>query len=172
MHFDGTLWSSVTGFGTGFGFNTALGFSSTDFWGFGDDGSTHHWDGTTWTAPFTPTTTLGPPPPGLFIAHASGPSDIYVPVTDGSIIHWDGTGWSRSILAAGTELFSAWVDTPTNVWVVGRHGIILNGDASGGFTTVSAADATSKFDLNSNWGFAANNIWAVGGGGTIIHYSP
>ena len=78
--------------------------------------------------------------------------------------------------------FGMWVEPDGKPWIVGEVGLALrasDGDAgipssdAGALTRLSTTqdDSKSTRSLFSLWGSSSTDVWAVGGGGTIRHYT-
>lgn len=89
--------------------------------------------------------------------------------------------WTPSVVASAFTVRGLWASGPGDVWAVGgtagtsttRYGRTLHttgnaGDAAPVWTEV---DSQSAKDLNAVWGAGPNDVWAVGNGGTIRHWT-
>ena len=76
-------------------------------------------------------------------------------------------------------LRSAWGSSPTDVFIVGHptssSGVILHydgdGDNDGNGDDIWEEELTGIDKLNSTWGTAPDNVFAVGKNGTILQYN-
>ncbi len=62
-------------------------------------------------------------------------------------------------------LFDMWSDSPDNIWIVGRPGVLLHFD--GDVWTLQEVEQTT---LTSIWGEAADNLYVAGAEGTVLHF--
>jgi hypothetical protein len=79
----------------------------------------------------------------------------------------NGTQWTRTRIATGVLLTSAWGSAANDLFVAGSGGTILH-SANGTTWTPMTSGATQY--LNQIWGTSASDIWAVGYNGTVVHY--
>lgn len=62
-------------------------------------------------------------------------------------------------------LFDMWADSPSNVWLVGRPGVILHFDGD-----VWTLEQVEQNSLTSIWGESANDLYVACDQGKILHY--
>jgi len=96
-----------------------------------------------------------------------------------SIRHYDGTEWSKVYSADEGLLYDIWGSSPSDIFAVGaaryyrefrRMGtegsLILHYDGN----SWSEMDSGIDYPLGDIWGSGPDDVYAVGGRGTIIHY--
>ena len=94
----------------------------------------------------------------------------------GTILHGDGIRWekSKSDWNGKQNLNAVWSKSADDaVWVAGDEGTILRGERSPekGISFAAVQVPAGIGDLYGIWGSAADDIWAVGAGGTILHWT-
>lgn len=134
--------------------NGIWGTSDQDVWVTSFSGKTFHWDGQIWTEyslPKAPNAIYG-----------SSHDDIYVVGYEGNIHHWDGLLWTRVPLPAGVRANEPFTSIRAldqdNVYITGRGGVLLVGNAKNGFRNIS----TSEY----SWygvGFLNSRVFLAGG---------
>ena len=132
-------------------------------------GSNNGWflrfNGTEWTA-FDPD-----PPTGSTRIAGIWPfnsTNIYciIAVNYGRIFNYDGTKWEQVYIGGeNTLLYSIWGNTPSDIYVAGSAGLILQFN---GTSWLGVSSSTTQ-KLYSVFGSSASNIFAVGVQGTIVH---
>ena len=55
----------------------------------------------------------------------TGPSDVFAVGYAGTITHFNGAAWKQSKAATTNQLWSVWGSSPTDVFIVGENGTIL-----------------------------------------------
>jgi PKD repeat protein len=85
----------------------------------------------------------------------------------GRIFHYNGEKWETEFNdgEAETSLYSIWGNTPSDIYVAGSTGLILQ---SNGTSWLGVSSSTTQ-KLYSVFGSSASNIFAVGVQGTIVH---
>ncbi len=61
-----------------------------------------------------------------------------------------------------------WMATTTSGWIVGDNGLIRHTDDGGATWTIQNSGTTAT--LRAIWGYDADNVWAVGDGGTLLYW--
>ncbi len=133
-----------------------------------------YWDGTKWNE-------KTPSGPEFYGIGGTGPSDVWV--VGNVVLHGDASALARkadpinSNLGGGpTNMHAVWVDKQTKtVWMVGRLGAILRGEYpySAPWETIPnpvQIDGDMSY-LHDIAGSAADDIWAVGDNGTLLHWN-
>jgi hypothetical protein len=117
-----------------------------------------HYDGRLWTTESIPQVRE------LRDIAGSSASNIYVGV---HTLHYDGATWTEIYdkNVGGAE--RAWVFGTSAVFGVGGYGCIYLFDGK----EWKAMDSGTKNNLHAVWGSSPNDVWAVGDGGTILHYA-
>ena len=195
LHFDGTSWSSaldpaalqlvwLTG---------VSGTSGSDVFavgeGFADDeggdtyGAILHYDGSVWSPMDGPA--IGPElDAALSSVSSSSATEAYAVGfnfnivngrEDATILRYDGSAWSAMGVPASDQLVlhDVWSRTGEGAVAVGVE-LAESGDASGALLRLDGATwapvPASDAILNAVWGSAADDVFAVGENGTILHF--
>jgi len=163
-HFNGATWTTSK-LSKGSALSGVWASGPNDAWAVGNFGVVGRYVFGVWTA-----ITL-PGDPSLFDVHGTGPTDVWAVGTeflvDGVIKHWNGLQWSNIPVSVDEWLEGVWAASSDDVWVVGRGGVILRGDAQG-FSPVSVPVATDQtqgyWDV---WGSSPNDVWILGSHDTL-----
>jgi hypothetical protein len=174
LHFDGQNISRVYGYFSGLPWgrrpdqikgdelrlNAIWGAPPENIYAVGRDAARHvaivRFDGKTWARESVPETY------GLPIISASSAKDIWA-----SLLHFDGVKWSlKSGPKDGWGLVSLWTSGPAAVFGVAAGRVYF-------FDGIewSIVYETMKNRLLGIWGSSPSDVWAVGDGGTILHYA-
>jgi hypothetical protein len=110
----------------------------------------------------------------VFGISAAGPSDVYMvgaaAARNGFIWHYDGNRIVEVALPDdlpldelhdGPGFFKVWVASPSEVWVVGAHGVVLRGNAEEGFAVVQSGGDEVLFTVSGS----GKHVAIVGGTG-------
>jgi hypothetical protein len=109
------------------------------------------------------------------VGYTAGPLHDFDP---GHVLHYDGTTWSEVLrvgnsITKGASLQGVWAASSTAVFVVGYEydggpsiGIVLRYDG----TTWSEIYRERGVTLEAVWGTSPSDVYALGWGGTILHY--
>lgn len=133
-------------------------------WVVGEQGVIAKWEAGMWK-------TL-PPIAGGALRAIWGRSDrdIYCVGEGGAILHFDGTSWQQTSAAelSGAELMAVWgpASSPSELWVVGKNGLIAQRRGS----TWQRFTGQTLSNLWGLWGGPAQDVWAVGDGGLVLHF--
>lgn len=162
-HFDGSIWT-VSELPEPSALYGVWASGPNDVWTVGNFGAIGHYSGT-WSA-----ITL-PDDPSLFAVHGTGPLDVWAVGShsgiDGAVYHFDGMQWLEVPVDANEWLESVYAATPSDVWIAGRNGVVLRGNASG-FVPVTIPVATSESQsFSSVWGTGPNDVWLLGDTDTL-----
>jgi hypothetical protein len=76
--------------------------------------------------------------------------------------------WKKQVSGVAKTLYSVYALSPSEVWAVGKGGLILQWNGS----VWKQVSSNVTADLYSVWGADESNVWAVGVGGTILRYGP
>jgi hypothetical protein len=192
LHFDGSQWTEVGGFGPGefevLGFESVWGSSATDifvvgsaFDGIFDQSLIFHYDGTSWRRMQVPGRIL----PSLVDVWGSSPTDVYAvgqndedaPST-GVVLRFDGTTWAPVLQRQGFAPTSIWGSSATDVFVAGFQ-VEDNGGDFRVFGTIFHYDGAdwSRVTLppgvgvlHEIWGSSAGDVFSVGDDGIVLHF--
>lgn len=106
----------------------------------------------------------GPPLRGVW---GSGPNDVWVAAYSGDITHWNGTAWTSTPSAVPTaSLLGMHGSAKDDVWAVGLDGLaehFVNGKWV-------QTETGTKSTLWSLWSDGPNDVWVVGGAGTVLRW--
>jgi hypothetical protein len=94
------------------------------------------------------------------------PGGVAVAVGDaGAITRYDGFRWAKMDSPSAGDLRAVWLQSATEGWAVGAYNTLRlqNGTWTSTFGNASR-------NLYGVYGFAANDVWAVGASGTILRY--
>ena len=115
--------------------NAIWGTTDEDVWVTSFAGPAFHWDGQSWVK-YTP-----PKAPNAIDGSAS--DDVYVVGYDGNIHHFNGIAWTKITLPSGIPQQDAFTDVKVlsldKVFITGRSGCLLVGNAKNGFTDIGSA---------------------------------
>jgi hypothetical protein len=163
--------------GSNVGFHKVCPMAHDDGWAFrfGVVGRVFRWDGIGWTKgpPDWPTSGGGVGAgPYLDGAWCNGPNDLWMSGhSSGAVFfHWDGLSWTSSqasSLSATASPSELWGSGPDDVWAVDRYPPfdLYHWDGSGWISEPNPAGEKVSFGGSSD-----HDVWAVGGGGTILHF--
>lgn len=161
VHWTGAAWAPTTVTGcVNAVFNNVTGASASDVWAVGSGGQINRWNGSAWTdASFANDI--------YWDVWIEGPSDVYVVGTRGTIVHWNGTTYT-SQPGAPNQTVTSITGTGGAHWAVGFAGLLMYKPAGGAWAVKASPTTTENYyDVLA---LAANDVWAVGSAGTIIHY--
>jgi hypothetical protein len=110
-----------------------------------------------------------------------GPDDVWTQF-GGEVLHWDGTSWVDMHAPDAQFAFVSafWGTSPNDVWVGGSYGgswpvVYLwhwNGQAWSPGVAPASEQNSERGDISALWGFATNDIWAVGVGMPSQNWQP
>ena len=88
----------------------------------------------------------------------------------GLLMHWNGSSIQQTVLPVVTNVAHQYFTSvaasgPNDVWVAGENGTLRHYNG----TAWSASSSGTTAHLYALWGSAANDVWAVGYYGAIIH---
>jgi hypothetical protein len=169
LRFDG-YWHSVPT-GTQATLWWVFGFSESDVYAVGDQGTVARWNGSQLALATTPTTLT------LYGVWGAAPNDLYavggMPGSSGVALHYDGSSWSQLpplILGPTGALFKVWGSAADDVFVCGEGGLVIHWDGSA--WTSQPTGLAPSVTLFTVAGRARDDVYAVGGLGraAAIHY--
>lgn len=150
LHWDGVNWQAMNS-GVSEDLRCLWGFSTRDVLAGGAGGVILHWDGVTWSAMNSGTSDE------VVALWGSSPCNVWA-VAYSSVLHWDGQNWSVVYTDPdGHDLHDVWGLGPEEVYVVGRHGILLRWDGTR-WQDIFDLD----YNLNGVWASASNDLHVVG----------
>ncbi|HEU4559012.1 MAG TPA: hypothetical protein VFS20_14225 [Longimicrobium sp.] len=132
------------------------GSSPTDVFAVGHNATILHYDGTTWSAMPSPTNQH------LDEVHGTGPHDVWAVGSLGTVLHYDGSSW-ENIPTGTTRFLSALWTAPDGTLYVGGNFVLMR-YANGAWGSYPA-----PYWIDSLAGVSANEVFAVGTGGLILH---
>lgn len=159
-HWDGASWTTIPA-PAGVALRGLWAVSATEVWTGSTNGQLYRYDGTTLSQVASPTAEAiwG------FIGFA--PNDIYAATGGSTILHYDGATWSLVGSLPTMQVSMLAGTSPTNLFLAGYNGVDqvyhFDGTAWRGYGAPMA-------HLTDIWGNSANNVYAVGSAGTILHY--
>jgi hypothetical protein len=193
LHYDGTHWTEEPGFTSqdgseAFTLESVWGSSANDVFAVGgafdgqfDRSLIFHFDGSSWQRMFV----TGDVAPTLNEVWGASPTDVYAVGRDdvaspsaGVVLHFDGTSWTPVLQQEGLVLNAVWGSSANNIFTAGFtveetragdfivKGAVLHYDGSA--WTPMALPSTAI--LNDIWGTSPSDVFAVGDGGTILHF--
>jgi hypothetical protein len=158
------------------------GLTLDDYYVVGDGSRALHWTGLQWKSV--------PVAPGyqhiFHDIHGTGSTDIDIATefiggpsaataagetlhAGGYIYHWDGTTWTPTFQEPIHDVLSVWRASAQTGFASGDAGSLLAGQ---GDTWTRIWDLHDlPFYVRGVFGSSANNVFVVGDGGTIVHYS-
>jgi hypothetical protein len=158
-------------------FHSVWGPTSDDLWAVADLGVIFHWDGAHWTR-----ISSGDTNNFQKVRGCGGGAEAWIASTGSAVLHWNGILWQRVATPSPDSytLFGAACTGPNDAWVVGHDDnnppfamSILHWD--GAAFSVSALyppdGGMTSGQLFDVWASAPNDVWAVGQGNVILHYS-
>ncbi len=170
LHYDGQSWTNMVSDATKY-FWAVSGSSATNVLAVGNSGLVDHYDGTTWTvAPAQTARSLR----AVWTSdaqHAFAVGTVTLNDTTPTIVQLAGGSWLGPPMEMLTSLpsvalFAVWGATPDNVVVAGDQGALYQ--YGGSWTAMPPLVAQP---IKSISGSGASDVFAVGAGGTILHYS-
>ncbi|MBW2732670.1 MAG: hypothetical protein JRH20_09775 [Deltaproteobacteria bacterium] len=165
-HYDGSSWSPVA-LKDGY-LNTIWGSGPQDVWARGT--STFHYEGSAWVevndgfAGSHKNATWGVSASDWWTVGLEGYDD------DGGVQRYDGSTWTSYAPPVAVAYEALWGSGPDRIFATGSHShiIVFNGQG----WDLSRQGAWGEETLYSLWGSSANDVWAVGVGGRVLHLTP
>jgi hypothetical protein len=114
-----------------------------------------HYDGTSWTAQALPYVAK------LLSVFAIDANSVWAVGVDEAMLHFDGANWSKMNLYA----YNVSALDRNHVWMVGKRGSIRFFEQTQGRCQGQSVNGLMAISAN-----AADNAWAAGNHGTIVHY--
>jgi hypothetical protein len=107
----------------------------------------------------------------LWWVHGLSANDVWLVGERGTILRWNGQSLEPETSGTDRTLYGIWGARPDDMWAVGgrpgQDGVVLHRDATGWTTQPVPRDFVTFFKV---WGTAANDVFACGEGGTIVHW--
>ncbi|MBK8254342.1 MAG: vanadium-dependent haloperoxidase [Polyangiaceae bacterium] len=167
LHYDGTAWSRVES-NTAYDLWWVHAVAPDDVWISGAGATLLHWDG----SGLTRFTTPGRAADTVFGVWASGPKDVWAAGGRagryGFLWHFDGIDWKNVPLPDDVPLdgmgelpglFKVWGKSPTDVYAVGGHGLMLHFGGAG-WSVVPTETTETLFTVSGD----EDEVVVVGGG--------
>lgn len=161
QHWSGTAWTArpIPGCTTTSYFAVG-GLATNDVWLAGTSSTLQHWDGAAFTATILTGNT------DFWALWPVSASETYFVGTKGTILRRTNTTFTDESIGQNVIVASIWGINGA-YWAVGETGLIFHKAVGGTWTAMTSP--TSAF-LYWVYGRSATDIWAVGSGGTVIHY--
>lgn len=149
------------------------GAAANDVWAVGASGLRLRWTGTAWASAGSANVTFrGITGFGASDVWAYGSSDLSKPYVE----RWTGAAWApvaapapSGAVGSISGISSLWGSGPTDVYaIVGESAGLPRAVHFDGTSWTTIAAVTGR--LRSVWGSAANDVWIVGGAGTVYHF--
>jgi hypothetical protein len=148
------------------------GTSRTDIWGVGLGGIIIHWDGSVWSQ--YPTLIED----AITDVYAAAPDEVWAVAEGGTMLRWDGRKWAVVRSTTAATLRGVWAAGPSRAVAVGGTATILHFDGVNWLqrpiepVEIPGEDEPWVVDapLHGVWGAAADDVWAVGGQGVVVHF--
>lgn len=128
------------------------GSSATDAWAVGDSGALLHFTGDKWQPVVSPTNNA------LWSVWGTSASDVWAVGDRATVLHYDGQSWTPYSIAADP-----------NGGACSTSAQCLSGQACD--TGAGVCKGTPIGSLYAVWGTGADDVWMVGGSGTVLHKS-
>jgi hypothetical protein len=178
LHFDGGRWSEMARFAESDAdftmVNAVWGSSPTDVFVVGAYEFPRsslpliaHYDGAGWTTMQLPSDVTDV---GLYDVWGTSGTDVYAVGTrglngssgyTGVVLRYDGTAWTKIAESPGHPLVAVWGSGPADIVAGSTSGPFLRYD--GAAWTAMATPERARENIWGLWGFAANQVFAVGG---------
>jgi hypothetical protein len=158
-----THWKIV---GTTVGMVDVWGTSASDVWAVGGSSKVYHY-----TSGGTTSTDLSTLVSGISVSDITGVAGTRFVIgyafsgNDAVVFSDTGTGFSVMHTIDNAQPISIWAHATDRVWVATTMSIY---HYNGSSWTLVHTDPSTMF--NDLWGTAANDVWAVGTGGTVMHF--
>ena len=181
LHFDGSAWSSMSS-GSGNQLQGVWGSAGDDVFAVGQYGTMLHYDGIAWMPVDSGVSYY------LYDIWGSAADNVFAVGEYGTILHYNGTAWSAMQSPATGPLYSVWGASASDVYAVGAQGTVLHYDGStwsqqdisAFFAETSSALQSKPFrvsvladtvpNLMAVWGSTAQDVYAGGEEGTVLHF--
>jgi len=184
LHYDGSVWSSMTS-GTTHTLHGIWGSSGSDVFAVGNTTILHYSGPTliTWSSSSIPyNCTQIHVNPSVWACTSvnaiwgSSPTDVFAVGDWNSIDHFNGITWSDQGYYDPSPVdpegwnwwYGIWGSSGNNVFAVG-NGMMTNVYHYDGSVWLSMTSGTTK-QLNGIWGSSGSDVFVVGNNGTILHY--
>ncbi len=155
--------------------------SQDEAWAVGQDfqveeptraGVVWHYMAGAWTAADSPEVSA------LFAVEAVSSADVWVAGQDGALLHYDGTAWERSPMPENIHLYGLHFRLPGDGWAVGERLDLISKPprylaVAFHYDGVSWQEIPVPIGpprLLAVYALAADDVWAVGNLGAILHY--
>jgi hypothetical protein len=103
----------------------------------------------------------------------SAPDNIYVVGDNGQILHYDGVEWKRMSTAwsgGGSDFYSIWGSSENDIYIKSYTKIYHYNGKDWPPVVSCTINGGSLINGGFIWGSSANDIFALGAAGTILHY--
>ena len=161
--YNGTDWSSMAS-GTEQELRDVWGSSGSNVYAVGENGTILRYNGTSWSHVSSGWS-------GGFAAVSGNADDNVYAVGVEIILYYDGASWTEDPFGVSSGGgISVWVSPEGDVFVgghVGGQGAVHHKEGTGWTTDTVAGTNVLLWDL---WGTSADDVFAVGDSGTIVHF--
>jgi hypothetical protein len=140
------------------------GSAPNDVFAVGDRGTILHYDGMQWIKQASPDTTRG-----IYAVWGTGPRDVYACGSGRTMLHYDGNTWSVMWITSYAWYTGIWGTSSHDIYAVASGTAIYHYDGSGWIGNVLPRVRSALYAVS---GSAADNVFAVGERGAIVHYGP
>jgi hypothetical protein len=170
LYYDGSAWSNHTSGTSTLMSTTRAGQDPAEWWACGLSGIVYRATVPNAFGRYSPDFTAN----DLYYCGGPATNDVYAAGTNGFLAHFDGTAWtSTGYVTNTTETIFAvarcsGASGTAGMWLAGGNGVIRY--ATPPFTTFTEQGSGTTQAL---WGLDAascTDVYAVGAGGTILHY--
>jgi hypothetical protein len=144
---------------------SCFGFSNTNVWAVGLQGTVLQYDGVRWIKKLAPS--ASPTTNHLYGVWGADPANLWAVGQTGTILHYDGVDWTAQTSGTVYDLIAVWGASATDVWAVGANGTALHYD---GVAWTLVPTGTTEL-LQGISGIATNDLWAVGTNGALLHWN-
>ena len=155
----GAEWCPVTALPKQVTFSAVWGSSPTDVWVAGEAGSLLHWNGSTWSAVASGTTSA------LRALSGTSAKNVWAAGLEGTLLHFDGTAWSAAqktgapwspASGPNERPIYALLALPNQLWAGGSGSRSFDG------STWTEPHHGSHLPTMALWGADSSNLWEVG----------
>ena len=133
-----------------------------DVYVVGDGGVILNFNGAEWR------TMQSPSSQDLYAVWGCGCYNIYAAGNGGTVLAYDRQAWRAIPGITGEDLRSIWNADEQHTYVAGTSGTIIHLDVNWSGTLMPSGVTGT---LNHLWGFSDDDLYAVGDGGQVLHYS-
>jgi hypothetical protein len=147
-------------------FTAIHGSSPSSVWAVGTHGLAARFDGSKWSD-----VSLNQDRP-LSAVFATSANEVLIAASNpGDVFHFDGNGWQEDGHYFGvTSVYTLFATSPSDVWLGTQWNFSMGPTHHFDGNSWSTKQTGSDSGVISIWGSGPNDVWALGGDGTILHY--